>query len=110
MGVAPCGREQGRDGSGLVSGRRPDWDDYAFLHHPTHQRAGIFTPDYELAYTRGADAILFDRRNDPDQTQNLFADPAHKEAIETLTRRIVEHHVSLRSPAAEWLELIPTCG
>jgi arylsulfatase A-like enzyme len=40
MGVDPCGREQGRDGSPLLRGERAEWRDEAFLHHSSHERAG----------------------------------------------------------------------
>jgi uncharacterized sulfatase len=103
MGVAPCGREQGRDGSALVRGEGHAWDDHAFLHHSTHTRAGIFTRDHELALVQDGESILFDRRNDPDQVNNLFDDPGHAGVVTALTERVVAHHAALRTPALAWL-------
>jgi arylsulfatase A-like enzyme len=103
MGVPLCGREQGRDGSDLLRGGNPDWDDRAFIHHSTHRRAGIFTPDFELALVKDGESVLFDRVNDPDQMRNLFDDPAYRETVAALTRRVVDHHVALGTPAVPWL-------
>lgn len=103
MGVEPCGREQGRDASPLLRGEETEWIDEVFLHHSSHRRAGIFTAEYELAYVRDDDAILFDRRNDPEQGHNLFDDPGHGDTVADLTERIIQHHTALDSPAAEWL-------
>jgi hypothetical protein len=70
------------------------------------ERAGIFTPEFELAYVKGRDAILFDRKNDPDQLRNLFGDPNYADAVADLTRRIVDHNTALDSPATSWLREI----
>jgi len=103
MGVAPCGREQGRDASGLLLGDGSQWEDEALIHHSSLDRAGIFTREYELAYVNGADAILFDRVDDSGQTTNLFRSPSHRAIVQQLTARIVEHNVEVDAPAARWL-------
>ncbi|MFC1453204.1 sulfatase-like hydrolase/transferase [Verrucomicrobiota bacterium] len=103
LGSPASGREQGRDGSRLLGGDG-DWDDTAFIHHSSHNFAGVFTPRYELALARTGDSVLFDRRDDPAQMLNLFGDPAHRGVVESLTRRIALHHADLDSPASEWLD------
>jgi uncharacterized sulfatase len=103
MGVSQCGREQGRDGSALVRGEACEWNDYAFLHHSTHSRAGVFTREFELALVRNGDSILFDRVHDPDQTRNLFHTPDYADTVATLSMKVLQHHSSLRTPATEWL-------
>lgn len=103
MGVAPCGREQGRDASALLRGEEIEWADESFIHKDRFEAAGIFTDKYELVYVQGDDAILFDRQNDPDQVNNLFGDPALKEVTDELTERIVKHNIAVKSPAAKWL-------
>ena len=111
LGVPACGREQGRSAAGLLRGQAGDWDDVAFLHHPRHDRAGIFTPAYELALVRDGGSILFDRVNDPDQTHNLFGDRAHAQTVAALSRRVVSHHTDLGTPAADWLQQhLPASG
>jgi len=103
MGAQTCGREQGRDGSAFLRGEQLEWDDHAFLHHSSHTRAGIFTPEYELALVEDGESVLFDRARDPDQTRNLFDDPEHAETVAALAERIVAHHAELETPAAAWL-------
>lgn len=106
MEIEPCGREQGADASSLLLGEDTDWQDEAFIHHSSFNRAGIFTAQYELAYVKDSDHILFDRVNDPEQVNNLFHDPKYKEVVDELTRRIIRHNIEVDSPAAEWLTLL----
>ncbi len=104
LDVPACGREQGRDASPLLRGEQVDWTDEAFLYHASHTKAGIFTREFELAYVKDCDAILFDRQNDPEQTGNVFANSEYQDVVQELTGRIVRHHVEFDSPAAEWLQ------
>ena len=103
MGIAPSGREQGRDGAHLLTGGPGAWADEVFIHHSSLERAGIFTPRYELAFVKDGGGILFDRASDPDQVRNLFEDPAHAEVKAALAARIVEHNRAVAAPAAAWL-------
>ena len=106
MGIQPCGREQGRDASGLLQGHEAEWEDVAWIHHSSLKSAGLFTPKYEIVLDAGGSHMLFDRQEDPEQTKNLAADPAHKKVLAELARRVVEHHRKLKSPAMEWLESV----
>ena len=103
LGIKPCGREQGRDASALLRGGKPEWEDVAWIHHSSLKSAGIFTPKHELVLMASGAHMLFDRANDPEQTKNLAADPAHKKVFDELAARVVEHHRKLKSPAADWL-------
>ncbi len=103
MGVAPAGREQGRDASPFLRGESPEWRDEAFIHHSRFGYTGIFTPEYELGLARCGEHALFDRVNDPDQMVNLFEDPEHSEALEELAERVVRHNEELDCPVMEWL-------
>ena len=62
-------RVQGGDASAALVGWEMKWRHEAFIHHSHHDRAGIFTPRFELAYVKDSDPILFDRANDPDQVE-----------------------------------------
>jgi len=105
LGVAPCGVEQGRDASPLLQGRSVPWRDEAFIYGTLGERAGIFTPRYELACVEGArDHILFDRLHDPDQVHNLFAEPGHREVVRRLTQRLLAHNRAVGAPEVSWLE------
>jgi len=102
--ISPSGREQGLDFSRLARGEAdPDWPNEAYLHHSSLERAGVFTPEWEFALVKDADGILFDRRNDPQQVDNLFEDPAHAEVRKRLSARVIEHHRQVESPAVAWL-------
>lgn len=104
MGVACCGREQGQDASALLQGQEAGWGDLAFIHHASLNRAGIFTPEYELAYVRDNEHILFNRQEDPDQVHNLFGNPDYQGVIDNLTEQIVAHNEAVEAPATEWLK------
>ena len=104
MGIEPSGREQGKDASALIQGRKTDWRDVSFIHHASLKRAGIFTKKYELAYVQNNDHILFDRLNDPEQVNNLFNDPKYKNVIDELTEQIIAHNTEVDSPALSWLK------
>jgi len=106
MDIAPCGREQGRDFSPLLRSEETECLNEAFIHHSSLERAGIFTHEFELAYVKDAEPILFDRKNDPDQMQNLFEAPKYKRIISELTQRIIQHNIAVESPAVEWLKQI----
>ncbi|MFQ5869897.1 MAG: sulfatase/phosphatase domain-containing protein, partial [Candidatus Zixiibacteriota bacterium] len=110
MGIEPSGREQGRDASALLQGKKLDWQDVAFIHHSSLNRSGIFTAQYELAYVKDNDHILFDRMNDPEQVNNLFNEPKYKKAIDELTDQIIRHHVEVNSSAVSWLKEIKSIG
>ncbi|MHC4445119.1 MAG: sulfatase family protein [Planctomycetota bacterium] len=105
LGLAKSGREQGRDASGLLLGKKMDWKDEAFIHHSSLKRAGIFTAGYELAYFKDNEHILFDRIRDPEQVKNLFYDPAYQKVVDELTERVIRHNERVKAPAAEWLKL-----
>ena len=108
MGLAPSGREQGRDASALLLGKRTDWEDEAFLHHSSLNRAGLFTSRWEVAFVKNGEHVLFDRAKDPDQVQNLFRDPRHQDVVRELTARVVDHNVDVDAPAAQWLKAVRT--
>jgi arylsulfatase A-like enzyme len=103
MGIEPSAREQGVDASDALCAKRADLAQESFLHHSTLNRAGIFTPEYELVLIREGRHVLFDRVADPEQVDNLYSDPSKKNAVKELTARIVEHHRKVKSPALEWL-------
>ncbi|MBN2133990.1 MAG: sulfatase-like hydrolase/transferase [Sedimentisphaerales bacterium] len=103
MGIPPCGREQGRDASGLLGGRDVDWKNEAMIHHSSLESAGVFTPEYELVLAADGNHIFFDRTDDPEQTRNLCGHEEHKAIFNTLKRQIVQHHEEVKSPAHAWL-------
>jgi len=107
MGLPASGVEEGRDASLLLRGGHPSWRDEAFIYGTAYNRAGIFTPEYELAYVKDeTDHILFDRREDPLQVNNLFHDAAFRGVVAELTERLIEHNRAIGAPEAAWLERV----
>jgi uncharacterized sulfatase len=108
MELEPSGREQGHDASPLLQQECPGepWVDRAFVYHHSNKRAGIFTPDYELAYVAGGEPLLFDRKGDPEQLHNLFTEDRYKDVVQGLTRELVLHHASMGSPATGWVQFL----
>lgn len=94
LDVKTSKKEQGRDASAFLLNEQTPWRDEAYIHPNFNPRTGIFTKEYELAYVSEEykDHVLFDRMNDPNQTENLFFNSDYREKVEELTLRIVEHH------------------
>lgn len=104
MDVPPSGEEQGRNASPLIRGETIRWDDEAFICGTMANRAGMFTPEYELAYVKNCkDHILFDRQTDELQVHNLFHDQEYDHIVEELTRRLVSHNMAIGAPESTWL-------
>jgi uncharacterized sulfatase len=104
MEIEPSGWEQGRDASPLLRGEEIEWKDEAMIHHSSLEAAGIFTPRYELVLKANGSHMLFDRLNDPEQTNNLYGNSEYSSIIRELAARIVEHNVQVDSPAVSWLK------
>jgi arylsulfatase A-like enzyme len=106
MGFKPCGREQGRDASGLLRGEKIKWTNEAMIHHSSLEAAGIFTPEYELVLKAKGNHMLFDRTNDPEQLKNLYNNFEHRKVKNDLAKRIIRHNIDVNAPAVSWLQKI----
>lgn len=76
-----------------------------YIHPCDVPRAGILTPDYELAYVgRGwtgrefHEHILFDLKKDPLQMSNVFGKDEYEQVRKELTEKIRRHHRMLKTP------------
>jgi arylsulfatase A-like enzyme len=103
LGIGPSGREQGRDASPLLRGEWAEWVDEVYIHHNSQQKIGLFTDQFELAYVKDGDDILFDRVGDPLQKVNLFRLPSYRGQVETLTAAIIRHCERTGAPELGWL-------
>ena len=104
MDIQPSGREQGRDASGLLRGKRIEWKDEAMIHHSSLESAGIFTPEYELVLKANGSHMLFNRLNDPEQMRNLHDNPEYTNVMKELTERLIRHNINVDAPAVSWLK------
>jgi uncharacterized sulfatase len=103
LSLKTSGREQGRDASPLLRQEKIDWKDEAFIHKDYFSQSGVFTQEWELGLDKSGDSVLFDRKRDPLQVNNLYRDPAHKPIVEELTERTIRHNQKVGSPALKWL-------
>jgi uncharacterized sulfatase len=103
LSLKTSGREQGRDASPLIRRERVDWQDKAFIHKDYFTQSGIFTQQWELGLDKSGDSVLFDRKRDPLQINNLYHDPRCKGVVDELTERTIRHNQKVGSPELEWL-------
>ena len=108
LGLKTAGKEQGRDASALLLGKKVEWESVAFIHKDNDSQSGLFTEDWELGLAEDGDHVLFDRRKDPHQVNNLYHDPAHAEVVRALTARTIEHNRKVNAPAMKWLATLAT--
>ncbi|MCL5745778.1 MAG: sulfatase-like hydrolase/transferase, partial [Acidobacteria bacterium] len=104
LDVKPPAAVQGHDASALATGRGAAWKDEVFIHHSSLEYAGIFTPEWELIVPKKGEVALFDRRNDPDQVNNLASSARYQSVVADLRRRVLSHNREVHAPAAAWLE------
>jgi arylsulfatase A-like enzyme len=103
LSLKTSGREQGRDASPLIRQARVDWKDEAYIHKDYFTQSGVFTQAWELGLDKSGDSVLFDRKRDPLQINNLYHDPQYKAVVDELTERTIQHNQKVGSPALEWL-------
>ena len=95
---------QGRDlSTHLLENRKTE--QVLYIHPSDVPRAGIITPEFELAYVGKGwceeefhDHILFDMRKDPLQMTNVFGKPEYAEVQRTLTEKIRKHFEEIGTP------------
>ncbi|WP_135547574.1 sulfatase-like hydrolase/transferase [Paenibacillus cymbidii] len=104
IGVAPCGREQGKDASPLLRGELTEWIDEVFLHQDSQRKFGVFTPGFELVYADRSGGVLFDRLADPKQLFNRIDRPSYREHVVRLTGALVRHGERAGCPELNWLK------
>jgi arylsulfatase A-like enzyme len=103
LGIGSSGREQGRDASPFLRGESIEWKDEAFIHHSSQQKIGLFTDQFELAYVKDGDDILFDRVKDPLQQINLFGHSGFRLQVAAMTETIIRHCERTACPELAWL-------
>jgi uncharacterized sulfatase len=89
----------GKDASGLFLkyGSNDRWDNIAYLHHATFEQTGIVTDDWFMAHVNNEDSVLFNRKDDPQQVNNLAYDDAYSSLMKQLTQELYNHHVSFNN-------------
>jgi len=103
LGLKTAGKEQGRDASALLRGESKQWDDLAYIHKDNFSQSGVFTQQWELGLAKDGDHVLFNRKKDPLQVNNLYHSPACAGVVKDLTARTIAHNQRVGCPATEWL-------
>jgi arylsulfatase A-like enzyme len=95
MGFSGTAGDEGRDASALlVSGRAPaGWTDVVFVRGTGVEPgwAAAISDRYKLVYSTQDDPWLFDLQQDPDELVNRFTDPACREVVRDLSRRLADY-------------------
>ncbi|MCK4959700.1 MAG: sulfatase-like hydrolase/transferase, partial [Planctomycetes bacterium] len=103
MGQKAPGTEQGRDASKLfTTGKAPaGWDDIIFVRESSANQVGwiaAVTGRYKLVFAPNEDPWLFDLEKDPDEITNFLNDPAYRETVRTLARKLRQYGQKYHDP------------
>ncbi len=93
MDVETAGREQGRDASALLMGKKPaKWDDIAFLRGTGDANwVCAVTDRYKLVYSPKDDPWLFDLQKDPEELTNCFGDVEYEPIVRQMTAELIDY-------------------
>jgi len=97
MNAPLSGREQGRDASALLAGKKTDWIDINFMRSTSQSsRDGrgwiaVLTDRYKLVYSPKDMPWLFDLDHDPDELVNFFTRSEYRQTIRTLSIALLDY-------------------
>ena len=93
MEVETAGKEQGRDASALLMGRKPArWDDIAFLRGTGDANwVCAVTDRYKLVYSPKDDPWLFDLEKDPEELTNRFGEAEYEPIVRQMTADLIDY-------------------
>ncbi|WP_338394841.1 sulfatase family protein [Fulvitalea axinellae] len=105
VGFSTNGEEQGIDTSNFLKGKKvKGHEDTAYFHHCDGEFAGIYDKDYSVGFFSVGKHVLFDRRKDPDQINNLAEKPEYSETLRQFHVKVLKHSKSVGEKDAKWLE------
>lgn len=93
MDVETAGKEQGRDASALLMGKKPaKWDDIAFLRGTGDANwVCAVTDRYKLVYSPKDDPWFFDLDKDPEELTNRFSDAEYHPIVRQMTAQLIDY-------------------
>lgn len=101
LGAEPLPKAHGRSVRGVAEGRGKGYDAvFAERGEPTSTGAArmVRTREWKLCLLPRGDHELFDLRKDPDETRNVFADPANAAVVKDLKERMRRHMAAVGDP------------
>lgn len=82
-----------------------EWDNTAYLHNGFQKSTGIVTEDWFMAHVKNRDSVLFNRKEDLAQVNNLAYDEKYANVMSSLTDKLYRHHLKVGTPTVNsWLE------
>ncbi|MEO1999265.1 MAG: sulfatase-like hydrolase/transferase, partial [Planctomycetaceae bacterium] len=92
----------GRDASGLLTGKSAQWDDIAFVRStPRAFWLSAVTERYKLVFSSTDQPWLIDLKQDPNEINNLFGEKRHTALIRQLTAQLSAYAKQHRDPYAD---------
>ncbi len=92
----------GRDVSELLmTGKAPeDWEDIAFVRGTGAEQGWLMavTDRFKLVFSTKDAPWMFDLQRDPDEVNNVVAQPAYRETLRELTQKLVEYDRQFQDP------------
>jgi len=100
MGVAPSGKEEGRDASQLLlTGKAPaGWKDVAFMRSTGDGWICAMSDQHKLVYDPFGRPWLFDLKRDPDEMINFFTDENYREVVRDLSKSLQAYGKKYKDP------------
>jgi arylsulfatase A-like enzyme len=107
-GITPNARIHGKDVSPILEGKDVKSDDMCIqIVGSDSSMAGIITPDFHLIIKDKAlvgDNQLFDRKNDLNETNNLYYDPRYMKIKRKLIKYISNHFEEYKIEEYNWVK------
>jgi len=95
----------GRDASGLLTGRRPvDWKDITIVRgagrsgETGNPWLSAITARFKLVFSASEEPWLIDLKNDPNELTNLFGQSEHRDTVRWMTSELRSYGTTHRDP------------
>ncbi|BDD11433.1 sulfatase (plasmid) [Fulvitalea axinellae] len=104
-GLNTNGNEQGLDASRMLEGRKASrkMENRAYFHHSHEAFAGAYDDDFSVGFFPDGNHLLFDRKSDPDQINNLAKHPKYAGTLQDLYGKVLANSQKMNQPSVKWL-------
>jgi len=103
MGAKTSGKEEGRDASGLFTGKADDWADFAFMRStgkPGDSTGwlAVVSDRYKLVFSSRDEPWLFDLEKDAHEMTNAFGRPEQRETVREFSKALAAYAKQTADP------------